>query len=161
MVNLKQFGEVGFVLKRGSKIKSKISACRKKAIMVGYVRNSSGDTYRMYDLRTNKITNTRDVKWTNKFFKTGMRPDKSQSDYYTASEEDESDSEIDTEVMDESCEPRRSSRIKSRDDADEKVTRALRNLNVSYNPVTSGMIFTDYMVMVRGTNDSHENRTPP
>ncbi len=115
----------------------------------------------MYDLRTNKITNTRDVTWTNKFFETGMRPDKIQSDYYTASEEDESDSEIDTEVMNESCAPRRSSRIKSRDDADEKVTRALRNLNVSYNPVMSGMTFTDYMVMVRGTNDSHENRTPP
>ncbi len=67
--NLKQFGVVGFVLKRGNKIKSKISDRGKKAIMVGYVRNITADTYRMYNLRTNKITNTRDVKWSNKLYK--------------------------------------------------------------------------------------------
>ena len=43
--NLRQFGEVGFVLKRNNKIKSKIGDRGKKAIMVGYVRNSTGDTY--------------------------------------------------------------------------------------------------------------------
>ena len=39
--HLRQFGEVGFVLKRGNKIKSKISDRGRKAIMVGYVSKVS------------------------------------------------------------------------------------------------------------------------
>ena len=53
--HLQQFGEAGFVLKRGNKIKSKISDCDKKAIMIGYVRNSNGDTYRMLHLDTERV----------------------------------------------------------------------------------------------------------
>ena len=68
MNHLRQFGEVGFVLKRGNKIKSKISDHGKKAIMVGYVRNSTGDTYRMLHLDTERVTSTIDVKWTNKLY---------------------------------------------------------------------------------------------
>ena len=49
-----------FLLKRGNKIKSKISDCKKKAIMVGYVRNSTGNT--MLNLDTERVTNTRDIK---------------------------------------------------------------------------------------------------
>ena len=64
--HLRHFGEVRFVLKRGNKIKSKISDCGKKPIMVGYVRNSTRDTYRMLNLDTQRVTNTRDIKWTNK-----------------------------------------------------------------------------------------------
>ena len=64
----RQFGEVGFVLKRGKKIKSKISDRGKMAVMVGYVRNSSGDTYRVFHLNTERVTGTRAVKWTNKLY---------------------------------------------------------------------------------------------
>ena len=106
--NLKQFGEVGFILKRGNKIKSKISDRGKKAIMVGYTRNSTGDTYRMYNLSTNKITNTRDVNWMNKIYEDGIKED-IKSDYYTASEEDETEDEKDNKSQkDVEVEPRRS-----------------------------------------------------
>ena len=64
----------------------------KKALMVGYVNNSAGGTYRMYNIETSKISNTRDVKWTNKSLSEMMNFDKYQSDYNTASEEDETDS---------------------------------------------------------------------
>ena len=123
--NLKQFGEVGYILKRGNKIKSKISDRGKKAILVGYyVRNSTGDTYRMYNLCTNKITNTRDVKWSNKLYKDIMQNEGEQSDYYTALEENNSDTESDEKMEGQ---PRRSGRIQSQSETDEKVMRALKN----------------------------------
>ena len=71
--NLRQFKDVGFVLKRGNKIKSKSKSSDrgKKAIMVGYVRNSTGDTYRILHLDTERVTSRRDVKWTNKLYEIG------------------------------------------------------------------------------------------
>ena len=91
--NLRQFGGVGFVLKRGNKIKSKISDRGKKAIMVGCVRNSTGDTYRMLHLDSERVTSTRDVKWTNKLYSEIIGKTNNQVVYYTASEEDETDEE--------------------------------------------------------------------
>ena len=34
--------------------------------MVRYTKQSTGDTYRMFNLSTNKITSTRDVKWSHR-----------------------------------------------------------------------------------------------
>ena len=36
--------------------------------MTWYVKQNTRDTYKMYNLTTNRVTNTRDVKWTNKLF---------------------------------------------------------------------------------------------
>ena len=163
--NLRQFGEVGFVLKRNNKIKSKISDRGKKAIMVGYVRNSTGDTYRMYNLRTNKITNTRDVKWAGKLYKDMMVKETDQSDYYTASDEDNMNSDDNDNLEGQprkndnrlEGQVRRSGRIQSQNDTDEKVMRALRKLNVSYNPIMSGMAFADEVAFVGGTDESYDN----
>ena len=76
--HLRQFGEVTFVLKRGNNIKSKISDCGKNAIMVGYVRNSTGDTHRMLNLDTQRVTNTRDIKWINKVYGEMMEEEKTE-----------------------------------------------------------------------------------
>ena len=134
-----------------------MSDCGKRAIMVGYAKNSTGDTYRIYNPKINKITNTKGIIWTNRLFETEIRAEKGQSDYYTASEKDESYSESNKEEIDESYEPRRSSRIKSKDETDERVMRALRKLKVSYNQVMSGMSLTDDRAMVGGTDESYEN----
>ena len=67
-------------MKIDKKIKSKISNRGKKVLMVGYVNNSAGDTYRMYNIETSKISNTRGVKWTNKYLSEMMNRDKYQSD---------------------------------------------------------------------------------
>ena len=40
---------------------------------------------------------------------------------------------------------------------EEKVMRALKKLNVSYNPVMSGMAFEEDVAMVGGTNESYDN----
>ena len=111
-------------MKRGNKIKSKISDYGKKAIKVGYVRNSTGDTYPMYNLHTNKTSNTRDVKWTNKLYGRGIQGDWGQSDYYKALEEEDTDPESDKGQQEQ---PRRSRRIQSQNDTDEKVMRALKS----------------------------------
>ena len=71
--HLRQFGEVGFVMQRNNKIKSKIRNRGKKDIMVGYAKQSKakqsiGGTYRMFNLETNKVTSTRDMKWTEKLY---------------------------------------------------------------------------------------------
>ena len=58
-----EFGRVGYVTIRGAKIKNKIEERSMKCIMVGYSRNSSGDTYRLYNPTTKRIISSRDVKW--------------------------------------------------------------------------------------------------
>ena len=40
---------------------------------------------------------------------------------------------------------------------EEKVIRALSKLNVSYNPVMSGMTFEEDVLMVGETNESYDN----
>ena len=97
--HLRQFGEVEFVLKRGNKIKSKISDCSKKAMMVGYARNSARDTYRILCLDTETVTSTRDVKWSNNLYGEMIGKKKNQIVYYTASEDDETDEEEEYEEV--------------------------------------------------------------
>ena len=122
-------------MQRNKKIKSKISNHGKKGIMVGYTKQSTGDTCRMFNLGTNKVTNTWDVKWTNKLFEKVFNTSKEQSDYYTAPEEDidketnESEDEINKKEQ-----PKRSGRLQAKNETDDKVIRALKKLNVSYNP---------------------------
>ena len=85
--------------------------------MVDYVKNSTGETYQMFNIGRNKITNTRDVKWTNKLYGESTGTDKVQSDYHTASEEDlESEDEEPKDQLENSSDseqkrPRRSNRI--------------------------------------------------
>ena len=87
---LKRFGEVGYILKRDKGIKSKISNRGKKGIMIGYTKQSTGDTYRMFNLGINKITNTRDVKWSHKLIDEMTTKQRKKDGYYTASaDEDE------------------------------------------------------------------------
>lgn len=147
-------------MQRNNKIKSKISNRGKKCIMVGYVRQSTGDTYRMFNLGTNKVTNTRGVKCTNKLYEKWFNGSKEQSDYYTASEED-TDEEINESEEEVSIkeQPRRSERLQTKNETDEKVIRALRKLNVSYNPIMSGMAFADdeCAMVGGGIDDSYDN----
>ena len=160
--NLKRFGEVGFILKR-QKIKSKVSNRGKKGIMIGYVKQSGGDTYRMFNLETNMVTNTRDIKWTNKLYGEYHKLNESQEDYHTASECDEAKVKAessDDENNDEDQkgeEPRRSERLKLEADIDKKVMSALKKLNVSYNPTMSAMVYEDDLAMVGGTDDLYDN----
>ena len=136
-------------------MKSKISDRGKKASMFGYVRNSAGNTHRIFNTGTVMITNIRDVKWTNKLSDESMGSNKAQSDYYIASEEDMTESEneqlghqLETLVDSDQKQPRTCTRIQPQSSTYEKVMRALRKLNVPYNPVMGGIAFSDDMAMV-------------
>ena len=45
----------------------------------------------------------------------------------------------------------------SMNSTEQKVMRALKKLNVSYNPVMSGMAFEEDVAMVGGTDESYDN----
>ena len=59
---LVEWGRIGFVTIR-QKFKSKWKEHSFKAAMVGYAKNHSGDTYRMYNPKTKKVIESRDIKW--------------------------------------------------------------------------------------------------
>ena len=65
--------------------------------MVGYVRNSTRDTYRMLHLDTERVTNSRDSKWTNILYGEMIGGKNKQIDCYTASEEEETDEDEESE----------------------------------------------------------------
>ena len=51
----------------------------------------------MLNLDTERVTSTRDVKWSNKLYSEVIRKKNDQVVYYTASEDDETDEEIENE----------------------------------------------------------------
>jgi hypothetical protein len=57
-----QPGRIGYAVIR-KKMKGKWKEKRQKGVMVGYAKNHSADTYRMYMPKTNRIEETRDVVW--------------------------------------------------------------------------------------------------
>ena len=67
--HLKVFGEVGIVTKSNtSKTKAKLDNRGIPCIFVGYPKNHTGETYRMFNPITNKTIITRDIIWTNKMY---------------------------------------------------------------------------------------------
>ena len=59
--NLKCFGEARWVTDC-KKMNSKLEACAKKFIFVGYDLDHSGDVYRMYNPQTKKVILSRDIR---------------------------------------------------------------------------------------------------
>jgi hypothetical protein len=60
--HLIQFGRIGFVTIH-RKISSKLKPKANKCIFVGYARNHSPNTYKMYNPATRAIILSRDIKW--------------------------------------------------------------------------------------------------
>jgi hypothetical protein len=66
--NLKFFGEVGLVTTK-KRIQAKLSNQGTTCMFVGYTEHHSRDVYRMLDLATNSIIDSRDIVWLNKTYK--------------------------------------------------------------------------------------------
>ena len=60
--HLCRFGEIGVILNKIGQLKSKMMDRGTVAIMVGYHQQSAEGVYRMLNLDTHKITQTRDVR---------------------------------------------------------------------------------------------------
>ena len=65
---LKIFGEVGVVTTK-ERIQAKLTNRGTPCIFVGYTENHSKDVYRMLNLETNAIINSRDIIWLKKMHK--------------------------------------------------------------------------------------------
>ena len=103
------------------------------------MKQSTGDTYILLNLMTNRVTDTRNVKWAFELFGSMKRPSEEQDNYYTVSEEKE---DIDRErerdryiyiyIYDRTEEdeyPRQSNRIKTRREIEAKVTTTSKKLD--------------------------------
>ena len=71
--HLKPFGLIGYAANR-DKISSKLKDRSTKVLFMGYSDQHEGGCYRVYDLTTESIIMSRDIRWTNKFY------DKSEGD---------------------------------------------------------------------------------
>ena len=60
--NLIQFGRIGYATIR-MKIRGTWKEKSKKGIMVGYAKNHTGDTYRLYNANTKAVFESRDIIW--------------------------------------------------------------------------------------------------
>ena len=150
--NLRTFGEIGIILKNG-KMKSKILDRGQRAIMVGYgVQNGAG-VYRMYKLDTERITLTRDVRWTDKLFgDSNMISDDNRLESTDSESENEENIEDDTEKIEKT----------DTSDTSKKVFNALKQLHTSYNPTLNtlnALVYEDDIALVGGTDDTYENPT--
>ena len=151
--SLRAFGEVGIILK-GEKMKSKIFDRGQRAIMVGYGTQNGNEVYRMYKTDTRKITLTRDVRWTQKFF--------GESSLKLQDDSDPSDSESDIESNTKTKNEDEESEVETTEENEtsKKVYNALKQLHTSYNPTLdtlSALVYEDDFALVGGTDDMHVN----
>ena len=66
--NIRIFGEMGIVCIYEKKIKAKLDNRGTPCMFVGYSKDHEEDVYRMLNLSTLKVKNTRDVIWLNKCY---------------------------------------------------------------------------------------------
>jgi Reverse transcriptase (RNA-dependent DNA polymerase) len=128
---LKIFGEVGVVTTK-DKIQAKLANRGTPCIFVGYAENHSKDVYRMLNLETNAIINSRDIIWLKK-----MHTDWLQNKLMTIVDEEEDGIELPTSinrnivsVVDE----------KNKKNRDERVIRAMKKLESWFNPQATKVI---------------------
>ena len=107
------------------------------AIMVGYHRQSAEGVYRMMNLDTHKITQTRDARWTHQMYYEHLR---------TTREEEfvSSESESDTDKKDEEQDKKEKT-----EEQQARLERALRKLDTFYNPVLMNMALDEEFYFVR------------
>ena len=140
--SLRTFGEIGVILnKRGHR--SKMTNRGRKAMMVGFHRQSGTEVYRMFNFDTEKITQTRDVRWTNEMY-----------DKYKKSSEDDEESD---ESLENSDNEEKVSAKKETTEVSSKVERALRKLDTFYNPTLGNFATQDDFCFVGGTDNNYDN----
>jgi len=133
------------ILNKRGQLKSKMMDRGTVAIMVGYHRQSAEGVYRMMNLDTHKITQTRDVRWTHQIYYEQLR---------TTREEEfvSSESESDTDKKDEEQDKKEKT-----EEQQARLERAMRKLDTFYNPVLANIALDEEFCFVGGTDDDHEN----
>ena len=148
--NLRRFGEIGIILNKRGQLKSKIVDRGTVAIMVGYHRQSAEGVYRMLNLDTHKVTQTRDVRWTHQMYDEYSKISKEEE---VSSDESESDAKRYSDRSDDDEQDKR----EKTEEQQAKLERALKKLDTFYNPVLANAAFDDEFCFVGGTDDDHNN----
>jgi hypothetical protein len=126
--NLKMFREVGVVTTK-ERIKAKLSNRGTTCMFVGYTEHHSRDVYRMLNLTTNSIINSRDIIWLNKTYKE-LKENKS-----TISNVEDDILELPTGVYKVKLTENATKETEDeRNKSDKKVFRAIRKLENWFNP---------------------------
>jgi hypothetical protein len=72
--SLRNFGEIGVIANHADKtIGAKLADRGKVAMFLGYPDSHANDTYRMWNLKTERMILSPDVLWLNKSYKTHIR----------------------------------------------------------------------------------------
>ena len=97
--HLRSFGEIGIVFDyKGKKMRKKLEDRGFASIFVGYAPNHSGDVYRMFNLVTNRVLVTRDVKFLGKYYGKWKKRNRGTMSAYLEKVDLESDlRDVDTE----------------------------------------------------------------
>ena len=134
---LKAFGEIGVVTTKDDiqgKLKNRGTYC----MFVGYSVNHANDVYRMLNLETKGIINTRDVTWLGKYHKDWI----AKKLPITESVNDDDDDELDDlNIQKGNQEVQQIVNTNEKDDQrNKKVYRQMRMLESSFNPEASKIV---------------------
>jgi len=119
----------------------------KKAMMVGYHRQAGAEVYRMYNFETEKITQTRDIRWTNEMY----------HEYHQKTENDDDTDDGTRSGSDDESYKDKETTPKTSSETSSKEERALRKLDTFYNPTLGNLAMEDDFCFVGGTDDNYDN----
>ena len=133
---LKSFGEIGVVTTKDDiqgKLKNRGTFC----MFVGYSVDHANDVYRMLNLETKRIVNSRDIKWLNQYYK-DWSAKKALVSELSNDDDDEELIQTNSPVIQESSESSTTKDDSNR--ANLKVYRRMKQLESSFNPEASKII---------------------
>ena len=137
--SLRIFGEMGVVITK-AEIQGKLTNCGTTCMFMGYSVDHSNDVFRMLNLETKKIINSRDIVWLGKSFKMW-------SNSKLPNEKVEVDEDYDDFVTEPSCVNQVNHDVEGMNQesalsekSKDKVYRQLKQLESSFNPEASRII---------------------
>ena len=132
--HMKTFGEVGVTKITGSRHISKLANRGEVKVFVGYAKDHDKDVYRMFNMKTRKVSLTRDVRWLSKLF--GDYKNIKEKEIIKVSDERESnkmnwmyESEDEVEADEEKGEAN-----DDKERVQKKIANEMKKLSASFNP---------------------------
>ena len=134
--SLRSFGELGIVTTKGD-IQGKLSNRGTPCLFMGYSVNHAQDVYRMLNMNTKSIINSRDIIWVNQMYKDWKM--RNMNRYVEDDDDDDDVGELKPKKPNEALEE---AQVEEALDEQKraKVYRSLRQLESSFNPEASKIV---------------------
>jgi hypothetical protein len=141
--NLRTFGEVGIVSDY-EKIREKLSDRGKECIFVGYAMDHAADVYRMYNISTRRIWESRDIIWMNMAYGDYTRLDAPAviEEAENKDNDDDDDDEVESEPRTEETQEASSEETAqdSNNQQNPRLIREMRKLSGWFNPQATEIV---------------------